>query len=113
MPRKMLTPADRERARNYGRNWYRHNAERVKARKAENRKHLLDWFRGYKSGLACKLCGETNLVALDFHHRDPGEKEPTITRAIHDGWSVERVLLEVAKCDILCANCHRRMHRAG
>ncbi len=112
MPRKIQTQADRERARAYGRDWYQKNSERVKARKAENQTRLLSWFRDYKSRLRCKHCGENDLAALDFHHREPSDKEVSITRAIHDGWGIQRVLIEVAKCDILCANCHRRLHRA-
>ncbi len=110
MPRKIENEADRELVRNYGRHWYRQNADHVKAKKAVNKRKLLEWFVGYKSQLACQFCGESDPVALDFHHRDASKKEISITRAIHDGWSVNRVLKEIAKCDILCANCHRRLH---
>jgi hypothetical protein len=42
---------------------------------------------------------------MDFDHRDPGTKSftPTSARIV----STQRILDEVAKCDVVCANCHR------
>ena len=43
---------------------------------------------------------------MEFDHRDPTAKSFEITRMLgHSG--IERILAEVAKCDIVCANCHR------
>lgn len=44
---------------------------------------------------------------MDFDHRDPAEKSFNISTAIPSGKGYERVLVEAAKCDIVCANCHR------
>lgn len=44
---------------------------------------------------------------MDFDHRDPGSKRYTVTRMIGRAGTA-RILAEVAKCDIVCANCHRR-----
>ncbi len=48
-------------------------------------------------------------AVLEFHHRDPRSKEFAIGS---DGIprSRERVRAELAKCDLLCANCHRERH---
>jgi hypothetical protein len=47
--------------------------------------------------------------ALEFHHLDPKAKEFAIS---HDGitrsWS--KIQAELAKCVLLCANCHRETH---
>jgi hypothetical protein len=59
--------------------------------------------------VACILCGEADAVCLDFHHRDSDGKHMTISQAMR-GPSFERLKLEIAKCDVLCANCHRRLH---
>src|SRR4051794_36986150 len=50
-------------------------------------------------------CGETDPVVLEFDHlRD---KEFDIASGIHyHAWS--KVLAEIAKCEVVCANCHRR-----
>ena len=44
--------------------------------------------------------------AMDFDHRDPTSKDHTVTRIIGRA-GTERLLAEVAQCDIVCANCHR------
>lgn len=97
--------------RAYRREWYARNAERAKAKTVQRKKELIRWFREYKSSLACIRCGENHPACLDFHHRNPGEKEIMLSRVIADrAWSKERILEEVAKCDVLCANCHRKQH---
>ena len=45
--------------------------------------------------------------AMEFDHRDPREKVRGVTRMIGRA-SAERILAEVDKCDIVCANCHRK-----
>ena len=42
---------------------------------------------------------------MDFDHRDGTTKVSSVTRLINR--SIEVLLAEVAKCDIVCANCHR------
>lgn len=55
----------------------------------------------------CIYCGETELMCLDFHHRDPEQKEFGISRGVLRG---KDLLKEIAKCDVVCANCHRKLH---
>ena len=57
----------------------------------------------------CERCGyDENPVALHFHHRNPVEKDFTISESNR---SVKSILEEVIKCDILCANCHAVVHQ--
>jgi 5-methylcytosine-specific restriction endonuclease McrA len=54
----------------------------------------------------CIKCGESDPIVLDFDHlRD---KTKSISRYIsgHTGW--KRISKEIEKCQVLCANCHRR-----
>jgi len=44
--------------------------------------------------------------SMDFDHRDPTSKRFAVTRMI-GRTGTARILEEVAKCDIVCANCHR------
>jgi hypothetical protein len=46
------------------------------------------------------------LQAEDFDPRDPTAKAHTVTRMIGRAGTA-RILEEAAKCDIVCANCHR------
>lgn len=62
---------------------------------------LIAYFRTHP----CADCGETDPVILEFDHR--GDKEFAIGANLRDRrW--EDILAEIAKCDVVCANCHRR-----
>jgi len=61
-------------------------------------------------GNKCKICNNTyHFSCYDLHHRDPSLKDFTISTAI-SGKSIEKILKEVEKCDLLCSNCHRLFH---
>lgn len=54
----------------------------------------------------CVDCGETNAIVLEFDHvRD---KDFNISDATRKGVSMKRLKAEIAKCEVRCANCHRR-----
>lgn len=57
----------------------------------------------------CKVCGYCkNANALEFHHRDPKTKTRGVARLSHVG--LKKLLEEISKCDVLCANCHAEHH---
>jgi hypothetical protein len=60
--------------------------------------------------LKCIKCGNDHPAVLDFHHRNPEEKEFAISKMIRNRSSKEMLLKEIEKCDILCSNCHRIHH---
>lgn len=63
---------------------------------------------GYKGG-KCELCGYNKCIAsLDFHHKDPSQKDPKWTNMRR--WNPERVKKEVDKCQLVCRNCHGEIH---
>ena len=61
-----------------------------------------------KAERGCLKCGFRHPAALDFHHRDPAHKKYLISRSWQCKW--ETILAEIAKCDLLCSNCHRIEH---
>jgi hypothetical protein len=86
-------------------NWDKHMAQ-IRARKkrllAQNRSHIID----YLSCHPCVDCGETDIVVLEFDHlRD---KKANVSLLVATGFEWRRILEEIAKCDVVCANCHRR-----
>jgi hypothetical protein len=90
--------------------FYSRHREQVKSEVAARKKAVRDWFDQYKLTLCCEHCPENHPACLDFHHLDPNEKETSVTLAVHRGWGIERIKAEIAKCVILCANCHRKEH---
>ena len=84
-------------------------------RLAENKartQSIKNWVNSYKETHPC-ACGEYEVCCLDFHHRNPEEKVIEVANAVRWGWSVHRIAEEIAKCDLLCANCHRKLHHSG
>lgn len=63
-----------------------------------------------KKKSVCIECGHSDYRVLDFHHLDPGKKTVGVSRAVVQRWSAERILAEISKCVVLCANCHRLLH---
>ena len=64
-----------------------------------------------KKNLCCAKCGYNQSIwALDFHHRDPALKDEGIARLISNHYSTKRIMSEIEKCVVLCANCHREFH---
>jgi len=101
---------NKEKLREYRRTWYARNKERAKRKTVERRKDLIAWLKEYKSTLECEECGENHPACLDFHHMDPSKKEQNIHKCPVMGWSKERIMSEIAKCKVLCSNCHRKLH---
>jgi hypothetical protein len=66
--------------------------------------------RNIKECVSCSVCGESHPACLDFHHREGKNKLVNISQIHSKGWSIVRVIAEIEKCDILCANCHRKIH---
>ncbi len=58
----------------------------------------------------CIDCGETDILVLEFDHRDKSTKEKNISSIIRNYGSIDQLVKEIAKCDVRCANCHRRRH---
>lgn len=119
MPRKHLsTEAARLAQRAQQRDWYRRNkAAHYKLVKANHRKRLAR-IRAMVNAIKtqpCADCGHTfDPVCMDFDHR-PGEiKVADIARLSARGGSEAVLLAEIAKCDVVCACCHRlRTKRRG
>lgn len=90
--------------------WYKKNKSKSIGwvKKRENR--IKKWWKNYKSSLSCEKCSEEHISCIDFHHINPEEKEINLGNAIGSGWSKERILKEVSKCVVVCANCHRKLH---
>ena len=97
-------------AKEYGASWYQKHKDKVIERKRQRQREILDWFRRYKSTLKCVDCGIKHPAVLCFHHRDPKNKDFTISDDILRVTSIKRLRNEIEKCDVVCMNCHAKRH---
>lgn len=88
--------------------YYARNADEIKRKAVENSRKRAELVRQYKEEAGCCWCGDTRHYVLVFHHRDPSEKSFTISTNL--GKSLPVLMEEIAKCDVMCANCHRELH---
>ena len=70
------------------------------------RKVKTDFIRDYKSAHGCVDCGEKDWIVLELDHRDPSLKVLQPANMSRNSW--DKIHEELAKCDVRCANCHRR-----
>lgn len=110
----MIDYNDPEQRREYDRQRYQKvkdiRREQTKQRQEQQRELL----RQLKMTLSCIRCGFTgHPAAIQFHHREASEKSFNIADVVSRGnHSWKRVLEEIKKCDVLCANCHAIEHDA-
>lgn len=88
--------------------WKEYNKKRN-----ENIKEIIENFRDELGG-CCKKCNENRKHLLEFHHKDPSQKEEVISNIlVYFGYSkksIDKARKEVEKCVLLCCNCHRDFH---
>jgi len=65
--------------------------------------------RAYLETHPCIDCGENDPIVLDYDHRPNTTKKNNISSMIQKGNSWELVQKEISKCDVRCANCHRKI----
>lgn len=62
-------------------------------------------------GGCCEICGyNKNVAAFDFHHKDPTQKDYQLDMRKLSNTRMIKLMEEVEKCELLCANCHREFH---
>lgn len=67
-----------------------------------------------KKRTSCVDCGNANPIVLQFDHVS-GQKFKAITTMVHECYSWDKILEEIHKCELVCANCHqiRTFNRNG
>jgi|APSaa5957512622_1039677.scaffolds.fasta_scaffold07485_6 hypothetical protein len=113
MPYKNNTRA-KEYKKQWNREYYLNNTDKEKERTKKRKQTLRRWFNEYKETLSCSKCGEGHPACLEFHHTKASEKDFMVSDSIErKGFSRDKILAEINKCTILCANCHRKIHAEG
>lgn len=78
------------------------HGERARCRQ----KRIADALSEIKTIAGCKFCNERCAVCLDLHHLND-DKEFNLSRCVY---AISKVKDELAKCEVVCANCHRKVH---
>jgi len=104
-------PASKQPKNIIDKRYYEKNKEKVYLRKIDRRRKLKEEAMIILGG-KCKICGYNKCVtALEFHHHQTN-KEGNISTLLKNE-SRQKLLKEVEKCILLCANCHRELHYKG
>lgn len=83
--------------------YIRRAVAQTRGRREVNRREIVRFLGTHP----CVDCGISNAIVLEFDHRDPEQKLMDVaTMMLSKRWP--RVLAEIEKCDVRCANCHRR-----
>ena len=91
------------------RNYRSRHPARSKASRDRQRQEKRDWIAAYKSERGCLHCGIKDHRVLDLHHINGADKEAAVSQlANRSSWQALKA--EAAKCQVLCANCHRILH---
>ena len=91
--------------------YYAKNKLPWKLKERERRKRMSALVNELKR-LPCADCGGSfPPCVMDFDHRDPKLKKQNVALMVHRN-SLEVIMEEIEKCDLVCANCHRlRTHK--
>lgn len=74
------------------------------ARKARNKTYM--WT--YLKTNPCVDCGEADIIVLEFDHLPKYEKTWSVSDLANSTASIKHLKDEILRCDVVCANCHRR-----
>nr|WP_083893854.1 hypothetical protein [Halovivax asiaticus] len=90
--------------------WHYRNREWNTKRTLRRRTRLREWVRDQRQQRGCTRCGMNDPGCLDFHHRKDESKRMNVGEMVTYGYGKDALREEIAKCDVLCANCHRLLH---
>ena len=96
--------------RAYDRLYYHNNKERRAAQIRERNLIAIErnrsFVRDYLAGQSCVDCGFSDPRALQFDHLDPKNKHKAIADMVARAYSLDKIIAEIQKCEVVCANCH-------
>jgi hypothetical protein len=107
--RKYKSDEQRKQAhKKQSRDWWRRRVRVFKEKRRQLKRKAMAFL-----GNKCAFCGVKydgkNGAIFEFHHLNPGNKEINMTRLL-DSRKWSRLLKELRKCCLTCANCHNLRH---
>jgi hypothetical protein len=87
--------------------WYLKNKRRVLDSNNERRKKMREYIKDVKN-VPCADCGvQYPPHVMDFDHLDKATKVDIPSRIVNS-LSMKKLVTEIAKCEVVCSNCHRQ-----
>tara|TARA_Y100000593_G_scaffold12873_1_gene23904 strand:- start:257 stop:601 length:345 start_codon:yes stop_codon:yes gene_type:complete len=94
--------------------WYQKNKQLTKDRALDSKHRTQDWFKEDKlkdANNGCLYCGYVgDPIEFDYHHRDPSTKICSISDMV-GRYSRKTITEEKKKCDFICKECHKDIHK--
>lgn len=85
---------------------YQANKQRRYEHNQRRQREFRSWYASLKEGKPCSDCGQVfHPAAMHWDHLPEFEKSGSLGNLVRHG-SRELVLREIAKCELVCANCH-------
>ncbi len=81
---------------------------RAKLRREKVKTMYRDYIVSYLNTHPCVDCGESDIRVLELDHVDPTIKKFSVSQGVRLGYSQKDIEEEVKKCQVLCANCHKK-----
>ncbi len=102
----------KECSRRYIREHYKNNRgyylKKAYKRNLRIKDESFDYIGSYFKSHPCVDCGEADILVLEFDHKIRSEKYVEVSRLIKNRGSLKKLIKEISKCEVRCANCHRR-----
>lgn len=82
----------------------KHNYNHVKSFRKRNKEKAVEYMGG-----KCVRCNYNKCIeALEFHHKNPKEKDFSLSQNMNKAWY--KIKKELDKCIMVCSNCHKEIH---
>jgi hypothetical protein len=82
--------------------------KKTAVRNLKLRNEANEYLNKYLGCHPCVDCGESDITVLEFDHKDRKNKYKEISSLVRNRFTLDVIKNEVKKCEIRCANCHRR-----
>ncbi len=88
--------------------WYQANRDRRRNKARSDRLAYVQWLDSLKANTPCADCGQIYpSFVMEWDHLPGTVKTLVLGEARNGAYGRQRILKEIAKCELVCANCHR------
>jgi Zn finger protein HypA/HybF involved in hydrogenase expression len=98
----------REYVKNHYENHRAYYIQKAKRRNIALKKGEQNYILSYLKIQPCVDCGETDIRVLEFDHRNRNKKTDSVSLLMRRRLPINDLIREIEKCDVRCANCHRK-----